>query len=166
MSVRTPIARANLLVHPKLDAPLAIFTDASDFAIGAVLQQHVNGAWQPLVFFSKKLSPAESKYSAFNREPLAMYRAVRHFRHMIEVREFCIYTDHKPVTFAYNLKSIQLSSPRQCCHLDYISQFTTDMRHIAGADNFVADALSRVEEVELPMDYQALAVAQEHDQEL
>jgi hypothetical protein len=32
-----------------------------------------------------------------------MYRAVRHFRHMIEAREFCIYTDHKPVTLAYNL---------------------------------------------------------------
>jgi cleavage and polyadenylation specificity factor subunit 1 len=131
-----------------------------------VLQQHVNGAWQPLEFFSKKLSPAERKYSAFDRELLAMYRAVRHFRHMVEAREFCIYIDHKPVTFAYNLKSTQLSSPRQCRHLDYISQFTTDLRHIAGADNVVADELSRVEEVEFSMHYQALAIAQEHDQEL
>jgi hypothetical protein len=47
--------------------------------------------------------------------------------------------------------------------LDYISQFTTDLREIAGADNVVADTLSRVEEVELPMDYQALAVAQVHN---
>jgi cleavage and polyadenylation specificity factor subunit 1 len=84
---------------------------------------------------------------------------------MVEDREICIYTDHKPVTFAYNLKLTQLSSPRQCRHLDYISQFTTDLRHIAGADNVVADAMSRVEEVELPLDYQALAVAQEHDKE-
>jgi len=160
------LARATLLAHPKLDAPLAIFTDASDFAIGAVLQQRVNGAWQPLEFFSKKLSPAERQYSAFDRELLAIYRAVRHFRHMVEAREFCIYTDHKPVTFAYNLKSTQLSSPRQCRQLDYISQFTTDLRHIAGAENVVADALSRVEEVQLPMDYQGLAVAQQHDQEL
>jgi hypothetical protein len=80
---------------------------------------------------------------------------------MFEAREFCIYTDHKPVTFAYNLKSNQLISPRQYRHLDYTSQFTTDLRHIADADNVVTDALSRVEEVELPMDYQALAVAQE-----
>jgi cleavage and polyadenylation specificity factor subunit 1 len=130
-----------------------------------VLQQHVNGAWQPLEFFSKKLSPAERKYSAFDQELLAMYRAVRHFWHMVEAREFCIYTDHKPVTFAYNLKSTQLSSPRQCPHLDYISQFTTDIRHNAGEDNVAADALSRTEEVESPMDYQALAVTQQ-DQEL
>jgi len=72
---------------------------------------------------------------------------------MVEAREFCIFTDHKPVTFAYNLKSTQLSSPRQCRHLDYISQFTTDLRHIAGADNVVADALSRIEEVESLIDY-------------
>ena len=77
-----------------------------------MLQQHVNGAWHPLEFFSKKLSPAERKYSAFDRKLLAIYRAVRHFRHMVEAREFCIFTDHKPVTFAYNLKSTQLSSPR------------------------------------------------------
>jgi hypothetical protein len=63
------LARATLLAHPKVDDPLAIFTDAKDFAIGAVLQ-HVNGAWQPLEFFSKKLSPAERKYSAFDRELL------------------------------------------------------------------------------------------------
>jgi len=160
------LARATLLAHPKPDAPLAIFTDASDFAIGAVLQQHVNGAWQPLEFFSAKLTTAERKYSAFDRELLAMYKAVKHFRHMVEAREFCIYTDHKPVTYAYNLKSTQISSPRQCRHLDYISQFTTDIRHVAGADNVVADALSRLEEVESAIDYQAVAVAQQQDQEL
>jgi len=112
---------------------------------------------KPLEFFSTKLSTAERKYSAFDRELLAMYRAVRHFRHMVETREFCIYTDYKPVTFAYNLKSTKL---------EYISQFTTDLRHVAGTDNVVADALSRVEEMESSMDYQALAVAQEQDQEL
>ena len=50
--------------------------------------------------------------------------------------------------------------------MDYISQFTTNFRHVAGADNVVADELSRVEEVDSPMDNQALAVAQQQDQEL
>jgi hypothetical protein len=159
------LARATLLAHPKPDAPLAIFTDASDFAIGAVLQQCVNGAWQPLEFFSRKLSSAERKYSAFDRELLAVYRAVRHFRHMVEASQFTIYTGHKPITFAFGLRSTQLSSPRQCRHLDFICQFTTDIRHIAGSDNVVADALSRVE-VEASIDYQALAASQEKDQQL
>ena len=50
------LPRATLLAHPKPDAPLAIFTDASDIAIGAVLQQHVKGAWQPLYLRSAENS--------------------------------------------------------------------------------------------------------------
>ena len=47
------LSQATLITHPKPDAPLAVFTDASEFAIGAGLQQHVNGAWQPLDFFKE-----------------------------------------------------------------------------------------------------------------
>jgi hypothetical protein len=65
--------------------------------MGAVLQQHVENAWQPLAF-SKKLNPAQQKYSAYDRELLAIYEAVKHFRHMLEARHFTIFTDHKPIT--------------------------------------------------------------------
>jgi cleavage and polyadenylation specificity factor subunit 1 len=81
---KAALARAALLAHPKPDATLAIFADATDFAIGAVLQNYFDGAWEPLEFYSKKLSAAERMYSAFDRELLAIYRAVRHFRHMVE----------------------------------------------------------------------------------
>ena len=36
--------------------------------MGAVLQQRVQGGWQPLAFFPRKLSPAQQKYSAYDRE--------------------------------------------------------------------------------------------------
>ena len=48
---------AILLAHPEPNAPLAIFLDASDITVGPILQQKVNGHWQPLDFFSKKLNP-------------------------------------------------------------------------------------------------------------
>lgn len=159
------LAQATLLAHPALGAPLTIFTDASDFAIGASLQQKIGDDWQPLEFFSKKLSPAEMKYGAYDRELLAIYQAVRHFRHMVEGREFSIHTDHKPITFAFRKKDHQCS-PRQFRHLDYISQFTTDIRHISGEDNVVADTLSRVEEVHCILDYETLASEQRDDTEL
>jgi hypothetical protein len=41
--------------------------------MGAVLQQRVNNTWQPLAFVSKKLSPAQQKYSAYDRQLLAIY---------------------------------------------------------------------------------------------
>lgn len=44
-------------------------TDASDSAVGAVLQQYVDGQWQSI---PKKLQPAETRYSAFDRELLAI----------------------------------------------------------------------------------------------
>ena len=70
-----------------LSAPLNITCDASDFAVGGVLQQCIDNIWQPLSFFSKKLWPAETCYSAFDWELLAVYATIRHFRHNLEGRE-------------------------------------------------------------------------------
>ena len=93
------LADATLLVHPDHTAPLNITCDASDFAIGGVLQQYINNVWQPLSFFSKKQTPAETRYSAFDRELSAVYATIRHFRHNLEGRYFFVNTDHKPLTF-------------------------------------------------------------------
>jgi len=88
--------------------------------MGAVLQQQVQGGWQTLAFFSRKLSPAQQKYSAYDRELLAIYEAVKYFRHMLETRNFTVLTDHKPLTFAFHQKRDKYS-PRQFNHLDFIS---------------------------------------------
>ena len=117
-------------------------SDASDRAVGAVLQQQIDGEWHPLSYFSKKLRQAETRYSTFDRELLAVYLSIKHFRHLVEGHEFHIITDHKPLTLALATSSDKYP-PRQIRHLDYISQFTTDIRHIAGLNNPVADALLR-----------------------
>jgi hypothetical protein len=52
------------------------------------------GPWQPLGFFSKKLEPAQTRYSAFDRELWACFSSIRHFRHMLEGRKFILFTDH------------------------------------------------------------------------
>jgi cleavage and polyadenylation specificity factor subunit 1 len=133
--------------------------------MGAVLLQCVDNAWQHPGFFSKKLNPAQQKYNAYDLELLAVYEAVKHFRHMLETRHFTIFTDHKPITYAFQQKRDKCS-PRQFNHLDFIAQFTTDVRHISGQDNVVADTLSRVESVTTPPSYDALAASQESDDEL
>ena len=162
---KADLVRATLLAHPRVGASLALVCDASDTSVGAVLQQRTGKAWEPLGFFSKKLSPTQARYSAFDREMLAIYLAIKHFRHMVEAREFSIFTDHKPLTYTFAQK-LEKASPRQSRHLDFISQFTTDIRHIAGKDNVVADALSRIEVVEVPVDYSQLAESQHQDEEL
>ena len=46
--VKDALADASLLIHPTADAPTSIMTDVSDVAVGAVLQQYINGQWRPL----------------------------------------------------------------------------------------------------------------------
>jgi len=141
-AVKNALAKATLLHHPVPGAPLAITTDASEHAIGGVLEQCKHGKWEPLGFFSKKLSPTECKYSTFDRELLGAKVSIEHFRHMVEGRTFTLYTDHKPLTKAIST-SRDRSSPRQSRHLAFIAEFTTDIKHVSGKHNTVSDALSR-----------------------
>ncbi|CAH8608307.1 unnamed protein product [Schistosoma intercalatum] len=163
--IKTALVQVTLLAHPDPSATLSIAVDASDVAIGAVMQRNISGSWQPLEFFSRRLIPTETRYSGFGRELLAAYCAIKHFRHAVEGRRFILFTDHKPLTYALHTKSDRYS-PRECRHLDYIPQFTTDLRHIQGKSNCVADALSRIQmnAVTLPvLDLPAMAAAQAND---
>ena len=81
-------------------------------------------------------------------------------------------TDHKPLTFALTTTKSKQHSPRQICHLDFVSQFTTDIRFLQGSSNLAADALSRVEVDAIhttplaTIDFTAMARAQQDDPQL
>ena len=128
-----------MLVHPDPDASLSLTTDESDVAVGAVLSQ--GSRQDPIAFYSKKLSNAEKNHSAFDRELLALYLSVKHFRNSLEGRSFTIFTDHKPLCGA--IASAVEKSPRQTRHLSFVAEFSTDIRHVSGESNVVADTLSR-----------------------
>ena len=168
-AAKKALANATLLSHPHPTAPLAIMSDASEIAVGAVLQQRVENEWHPIAYFSRKLTPPETRYGTFDRELLAVYLSIRHFRHMVEGRECSVLTDHKPLTRALSSRGTQ-HSPRQVRQLNFISQFTSDIQHVKGAHNPVADALSRIEinalDQRQDIDFEEMAKAQEGDKEL
>ena len=144
--VKEVLSEAVLLHHPQPNAPTSLTVDASITAIGAQLEQRQSGSWVSLAFFSKKLSDYEKKYSAFDRELLASYGAIRHFRHILEGLPFTLCTDHKPLTST--LISQTERSPRQTRHVSsFIAKFTTDIQHIKGKFNVVADTLFRISAV-------------------
>lgn len=161
------LAEATSLVFPKPGAPLSLTVDASSIALGAVLQQKDGNDWEPLGFYSQRLTSAQRRYSTYDRELLGAYKALKYFQHMLEGQSFCLFTDHKPLQFAFQQK-LEKASPRQIRYLDFLSQFTTDIRYLPGKDNIVADALSRVEaiHVEHLIDYSKLAENQRNDEEL
>ncbi len=61
---------------------------------------------------------------------------------MLEGRRFTLFTDHKPLTTAVR-RSTEPWTAKQCRQLACIAEFTSDIQHIAGTDNVVADTLSR-----------------------
>lgn len=163
--MKSDLANAVLLAHPSENTPLYLVTDASDTGIGAVLQQYNNNKVEPLGFFSKGLTKPQRSYSTFDKELLAIYEAIRHFRDQLEGRSFTIFTDHKPLTFAIT-QSSKTASPRRIRQLNFISQFTTDIQYCQGTTNTVADTLSRIETINLTPELKTLATMQEQDEEL
>jgi Integrase zinc binding domain/RNase H-like domain found in reverse transcriptase len=90
----------------------------------------------------QKLSPAEARYSTFDRELLAVYSSLIHFRHLLEGRHFTVFSDHKPLACALERVS-ELRSDRQRRQLSFIAEFVSKIRYVAGKENTVADTLSR-----------------------
>jgi transposase InsO family protein len=143
-AAKEAIADSCTLQHPLPGAQLSLATDASASHVGAVLQQRQHAAepWQPLAFWSAKLSATQRGYSAFDRELLAIFLSIRHFRFMLEGRSFIVFTDHKPLLDSLGRISDPWSA-RQRRQLSYIAEFAATLRHIAGESNVVADTLSR-----------------------
>jgi cleavage and polyadenylation specificity factor subunit 1 len=141
-AAKAALIKAVPLQHPDPAAELVLATDASDTHIGGVLQQKKGASLRPLAFFSKKLDKTQRRYHTFDRELLAAYLTIRHFRFLLEGRHFTLMTNHKPLVAALQRVSPPWSAKQQR-QLAYIAEFTSTVVHVAGPDNVVADALSR-----------------------
>ena len=143
-NIKAALLRSVCLAFPQDKAELSLATDASATHVGAVLQQREmsTAAWRPLGFFSAKLEQAQLSYSAFDRELYGIFAGIRHFRHHLEGRQFSIWTDHKPLTFALSKISDSWTA-RQQRQLSYVAEFTNKIVHVPGRFNLVADLLSR-----------------------
>ena len=86
-------------------------------------------------------SPGE--WSVFDPELWACFAGIRHFWFILEGRCFTIFTDHKPLTYALS-RSTDAWTAKQCRHLSYVAEFTSDIQHVPGLQNLVADAFSRL----------------------
>ena len=126
-----------------------------------------------MVTHSIFLKSSEILRDSFDRELLAIYLVIKHFHYFIEGRSFHIPTDHKPLVYALDTRPDRYS-PCQARHLDLISQFTSNIHHVKGIHNPVADALSTVEvgtvsgrgESPPVIDFKAMALAQDSDPKL
>ena len=137
------LIQAANLVHLNPNAPLALFVDASDQSLGGTLCQRSNNGWSAIGYYSKSLNEAQKKYSIFRKEMLSLHHSIRHFLPEIIGRDLHCFTDNRSLVDAFKNPEIKLNDPIAARQLIEISQFTTKVSHISGAENVGADFLSR-----------------------
>ena len=130
------------LMHYDSDLPLELYTDASDFAVSAMLVHVVKEVRHPVAFWSRCLTKSEINYSIYHKEFLAVYAAVKHFRSLLLGQHFTLYLDNTGVSFLKTLKLSQ-SAPRIARFVTYLNQFQFEVEAIKSAFN-PADTLSRL----------------------
>ena len=92
--LKTAMITAPILQLPDFDREFKVTTDASEVSVGAILQQDFGQGLQPVCYDSRKLNPAECRYSAYERELLGIVWAVGKWRHYLAGAHFTIQTDH------------------------------------------------------------------------
>lgn len=136
------LVTAPVLVYPDFSRPFVVITDASDVAVGAVLQQDDEcGDRHAVAYFSRKLKGAEVNWTTTEKEAIAQVLALKEWRCFLEGSTFLLQTDHHPLIF---LQSQPELSRMQARWLEFLQQFDFKVQHIPGKDNAVADALSRM----------------------
>lgn len=162
------MSNASSLAHPVPGITnYQLVTDSSQYCVGAALHQMVNNKPIPIGFFSRKLSETQKRYSTFDRELLAAFLAVLHFKHYIDGHHVSLFTDHRPLVSAF-VSQKPAKSDKQQRYLSLLTEYLADVQFIRGDNNIVADCLSRpAMAVSIdPCDLPALAYQQKEDNEL
>ena len=134
IDIKNVISKETMLAYPDFSKPFEIHPDASKVQLGAVISQ----ANQPIAFYSRKLSPAQTRYTTTERELLAIVETLKEFRNILLGHEIKVFTDHENLTYK-NFNTEHVMRWRLI-----LEEFGPTLNHIPGKDNVVGDALSRL----------------------
>ena len=137
------MANVAYLAHPCKNASPSLRTDASNIALGAILEQTIDDNTEVLGYFLKTLTDAQRHYSTYDLELLSVYSAVKYFEHTLLDKSFTIYTGNKSLVCSFRKPSEKHTS-KQVRQLSYLSQFDCTLQHLPGTENVAADCSSRL----------------------
>lgn len=129
-----------ILRFPDFNKRFKLTTDASNFALGAVLSQEGH----PISFASRTLNDHEKNYSAIEKELLAVVWGIKYYRPYLYGREFDLHTDHQPLKWLQIKNSARDINPRLQRWLIQLGEYDARIDYIKGSENKIADFLSRI----------------------
>ncbi|RDX89316.1 Retrovirus-related Pol polyprotein, partial [Mucuna pruriens] len=133
-----------ILQAPNWDYPFELMCDASNSALGAVLGQRV-GVGKPvhvIVYASRTMDPAQLNYTTTEKELLAIVFALDKFCSYLLGSRIIVFSDHAALRFLLKKPDAKLHLIRWMLLLQ---EFNIEIRDKKGAENSVANHLSRIE---------------------
>uniref|UniRef100_A0A151UHB5 Retrovirus-related Pol polyprotein from transposon opus n=1 Tax=Cajanus cajan TaxID=3821 RepID=A0A151UHB5_CAJCA len=118
--------------------------DASNYALGVVLAQKVGKLPRVIYYASRTLDAAQVNYTTTEKLLLAIVFALDKFRSYLLDSRVIVYTDH--AALKYLLKKTN-SKPQLIRWMLLLQEFDLEIRDRSGAQNLVADHLSRIKQV-------------------
>ncbi|KAK1633031.1 hypothetical protein QYE76_007346 [Lolium multiflorum] len=143
-TLKKALTTAPIVEPPDWNLPFEIMCDASDFAVGAVLGQRVDKKLNVIHYASKTLDAAQRNYATTEKELLAVVFACDKFRSYIVDSKVTIHTDHAAIRYLMTKKD---AKPRLIRWVLLLQEFDLHIVDRKGADNPVADNLSRLENI-------------------
>lgn len=146
-TIKQELMSDKILVHYDPSLPLVLATDASNYAVGAVLSHIMpDGTERPIRYASQTLSETQQRYAMVDKEAYAIIFGVKKFYQYVYNRQFTLHCDSKPVTqiFANNKGLPVLSATRMQHYAIYLQAFDYDIRYRRSEENSNADGLSRL----------------------
>lgn len=127
--LKTALSSAPVLAYPDFAKQFIVTTDASDTAVGAVLQQEGIHGRQPVAFFSRKLKGAELNWTTSEKKAIAQVLAIKEWRCFSEGAHFLLKTDHHPLVY---LQTQATLSRKQARWLEFLQQYSFSVQHVQG----------------------------------
>ena len=137
------ITQAPVLAMPDYEKPFELEVDASNYALGAVLNQwDSNNQIHPVAFYSATLSAAKWNFDIYDKELLAIHRPLKHWQHYLvgSPHKIIIHTNHSNLQYWKEARKI---SRRIACEFLDLSEYNFVIKHVPGTSNVWADALSQ-----------------------
>jgi hypothetical protein len=129
-----------------------ICSDASNFALGATIEQFEQDKWKPVAYISRRLNDTEGRYAIIEKEALGILWSCLKFQDFVLGKKFKVVTDHKPLVSILKIKPLDELSPRLQRIRMKLMRFSYDIVYLPGKDHHLPDLLSRnpVEEIQSP----------------